>query len=100
VLSIDGSEEVTIIGISGGFGVKATIKAGDNPTAWSITIDGIVFIGSQREGIIPANAIETVNIPFIIGFGMVDITVIADYQKKMVSAFILGPFVLSLKEVE
>jgi PKD repeat protein len=86
--------EIEIGEIQGGLGLKTTIKAGDRPVDWTIQIDGIVIIGQSASGTIPANAIETVRIPFSLGIGNVEITVTANDISKHASAFMIGPFVL------
>jgi PKD repeat protein len=92
-------EPVEIKEVSGGFGVKAVIDSGDNNVDWTITVDGTVFIGGEAEGSIDANVEETVKLPFSLGIGRVDITVTANDVVEERSAFMLGPFVLSVKEV-
>jgi PKD repeat protein len=98
-ITVEGVEEVTeIIKVNGGFGIKATIKAGDNSIDWSIKIDGIVLIGGNADGVIPSGTTDTVNIPFSFGFGAVDITITAGSQQKTYSALALGPFFLNIQE--
>ena len=92
-------KEAVIGEIQGGFGVKVMITAGDDPVDWTISIDGSVFFGGEASGTILANAEETVKLPFPLGLGSVDITVTANSITKEATAFMLGPFVISLKEV-
>ena len=77
------------------------IKAEDETVDWtiSISIDGRVFMGGQASGTIAAGSIQTVKLPFSLGIGMVDITVTANSVTKEATAFMLGPLVLSLKEI-
>jgi hypothetical protein len=70
------------ITISGGFGVKATIKntgAADlTNVSWSITLDGtMIFVGKSKTGTIEALAVgESVTVKdFVIGFGKTGIAV-------------------------
>jgi PKD repeat protein len=95
---IDAAEEdiVEIKEVKGGMGVQATIKAGDMPVGWSINIDGLIFIGGENSGTIQKNTEETVEIPFTIGFGKVDITITANNIQKTYTAFALGPIFLNL----
>ncbi|HEC94877.1 MAG TPA: PKD domain-containing protein, partial [Thermoplasmatales archaeon] len=91
-------KEAVIGEIQGGFGVKVTITAGDEPVDWTITLRGRVFLGGQSSGTIPANTAETVKMPFSLGIGRVDITVTANHVTKEAEAFMLGPLILNLKE--
>ena len=67
--------------------------------AWSINVDGLVIIGPDANGFIPAGTEETVKIPFTIALGKVDITVTAGSQQETYSAFALGPFFLNMQEI-
>ena len=100
VITVEEQEEEAVIGeIWGGFGVKTTIDAGDSPVSWSIEVNGRIFLGGYASGSIAAHATETVKLPFSLGIGRVDITVTANDVVEERSAFMLGPFVLSVKEV-
>jgi len=100
VITVEEQEEEAVIGeIWGGFGVKTTIDAGDSPVSWSIEVNGRIFLGGYASGSITAHATETVKLPFSLGIGRVDITVTANDVVEERSAFMLGPFVLSVKEV-
>ena len=92
-------DTVEIKDMKGGFLFTANIKTADISAEWSITIDGGIFFGGQNTGVIPANTEKTVNLPFSLGIGRVDITVTANSVTKEATAFMLGPFVLSLKEI-
>ena len=97
-VTVNKGESVEISNVKGGFGVKATIKAGEVPVDWTITIDGkFVFGATSSTGTIDADGIETVKAPFSIGFGKVDITITAGSLVEEHTAFMLGPFVLALK---
>jgi len=98
-ISVDAAEEVVeIIEVKGGFGVKATIKAGDMTAEWSINIDGFVFFGGDTSGIIPKDTEKTVKLPITFAFGKVDITVTADWIQETYSAFALGPFFFNIEK--
>ena len=95
----ESGDTAEIKNIKGGLGVKATIQAGDEPVDWSINIDGrFVFYGGKASGAIDTNAIQTVKIPFSLGVGKVGITITANSVVEKRKAFMLGPFVLSVKE--
>ena len=99
-VTVTKQEEPPVIGeIQGGFGVKATITAGDDPVNWTISVDGHVFFGGEASGTILANAEETVKLPFSLGIGSVDITVTANSVTKEATGFMLGPFIISVQEV-
>ena len=95
--------ELEITDIRGGFGVKAIIAA-RNITAetldWSFTFDGgiIIFpLGRVKEGTSPCAA-ESEASAFVLGFGIVNITVFAEARDeandtKSVTGFVFGPLV-------
>jgi hypothetical protein len=102
--------ELEIGTITGGFGVKASVKntgAGDATNVnWNITLDGkLVFLGKSSSGIIPTMTPageEAIKASFILGFGKTNIvvTAICDEGKtaeKTATGFVLGPFVLGVK---
>jgi PKD repeat protein len=91
-------EVVEIVEVSGGFGIKATIKAGETAVGWTISVDGLVFMGHDASGYITAGTEETVKIPFTLAFGKVDITVTAGSQHETYTAFALGPLFLNVQE--
>ena len=94
----ESDDTVEIKDIKGGLGVKATIEAADEPVDWTINIEGKhVLYGGNAEGTIDANAIQTVKIPFSLGFGKIDITITANSAVETRTGFMLGPFVLSVK---
>jgi hypothetical protein len=89
--------------ISGGIGVTAiitntgTVEATNIP--WSIYFcSGLVFIGGLTEGItnVPAGGETAINSGLVFGFGPGSITVTAGDATKIVSCFVLGPFVLGI----
>ena len=102
--------ELEIGPITGGFGVKASVKnTGDGNATnvlWNISLDGkLVFLGKESSGtfttLAPA-ADEAIKASFILGFGKTNILVkaICDEGKtaeKTATGFVLGPFVLGVK---
>jgi hypothetical protein len=102
--------ELEIGPITGGFGVKSTVKntgLGDATNVkWNITLDGkLVFLGKSTTGTIssmtPAGE-EIIKAGFILGFGKTNIVVTATCNEgklaeKTASGFVLGPFILGVK---
>lgn len=102
--------ELEIGPITGGFGVKASVKnTGDadaTNVVWNISLDGkLVFVGKESSGTITTlgAAGETpIKAGFILGFGKTNIVVsaVCDEGKTAeatATAFVLGPFVLGVK---
>jgi len=102
--------ELEIGPITGGFGVKASVKnTGDGAATnvnWTIALDGkLVFLGKSSTGIIAslaAAAEEPIKASFILGFGKTNIVVSTTCDEgktaeKTATAFVLGPFVLGFK---
>ena len=102
--------ELEIGPITGGFGVKASVKnTGDaNATnvVWTISLDGkLVFVGktsSDSIATIAAGAESPIKAGFILGIGKTNIVVSATCDEgktaeKNATAFVLGPFVLGVK---
>ena len=94
---------LNVVEISGGFGVTAVINntgtAEATNTPWSIYFcSGWVFIGGLKEGTInvPAGGETTIRSGLVFGFGPGSITVTAGDASKIVSCFVLGPFVLGI----
>jgi PKD repeat protein len=88
---------VEIINIKGGIGIEATIKAGDEPVEWAISMGGRLVIYSEyNSGTIEADSIKTVKIPFSIGLGKVKITITANEITEERFAFMIGPIVLGI----
>ncbi len=98
----DGESDITpaeIKKVSGGFGIKATIKAGNEPADWAINVDGnFILSGGEAIGTIQSGKEETVKLPLTFAFGKVDITVTANDIQKDYTAFALGPLFLKLEE--
>ncbi|DAC72159.1 MAG TPA: hypothetical protein DSN98_06640 [Thermoplasmata archaeon] len=102
--------ELEIGSITGGFGVKASVKntgEGDaTNVSWTIALDGkLVFLGKSSIGTIPSLAVageEPIKANFILGFGKTNIVVSATCDEGVTaeltkSAFVLGPLVLGVK---
>jgi hypothetical protein len=98
---------ITLQSLSGGFGISATVKNTDMENVtdihWSITLDGnMVFFGGYKEGNIPmVEPDETYEIKsgLMLGVGPAEITVNVAGVKKTISCFLLGPFVMNIKEI-
>jgi hypothetical protein len=95
--------DLNVAEISGGFGVTAVINNTGTVEAtnisWSIYFcSGLVFIGGLREGTInvPAGGRTMIRSGLVFGFGPGSITVTAGGASKIVSCFVLGPFVLRI----
>ncbi|MBS3749588.1 MAG: hypothetical protein KGY67_07825, partial [Candidatus Thermoplasmatota archaeon] len=96
---------IEITGISGGFGVTATIansgEADAENVEWSITIESsLMILGGETTGTIGTLAAGTdtsVSTGFILGFGPADIRVSAGGASKSASATVLGPLVIGLE---
>jgi len=94
---------LSITEIKGGFGVKATIAntgtADAENVEWSITLDGLVFIGGEKSGTIniPANSEVVVKSGLVFGIGPVSIKVEAGGATKTANGFALGPLILGVK---
>jgi glucose/arabinose dehydrogenase len=92
--------------ITGDFGVNAFLRnTGQNnltQITWQVTINGgLVLLGKNTDGTIPllaADSSESIQVPFIIGFGKTTITVSAEASEgdaalKTNKAQLLGPFI-------
>jgi hypothetical protein len=102
--------ELEIGPVTGGFGLKASVKntgIGEaTNVVWNITLDGkLVFLGKSSTGafatIAPAGE-EVIKAGFILGFGKTNIVVSATCDQgktaeKTASGFVLGPFLLGVK---
>jgi hypothetical protein len=86
-----------IVNVKGGLSLKATVISTDLPVDWTITVDGkFVFGRTTATGTVAANTEETIRAPFVFGLGNVDITITANEVVSQHTAFMIGPFVLSL----
>jgi len=94
---------LSIESISGGFGVKATVAnigtADAENVDWTMTFDGLVFIGKEKSGTvtIPAGGTATISSGLILGIGSATVTVNVGGTTKTASGFVLGPLVLGMK---
>ena len=93
---------IVIESISGGIGITAEIRnigtadAVDFP--WSITLDGTVFLGAEASGTATLAVDESMEIKsgFPLGFGAIDITVIADKATETATGTLLLFFITGL----
>jgi hypothetical protein len=92
-----------ITGITGGFGVSATIaNTGDADATGvdvSLIIDASLMIvgGEVTDNFdIPAGSSETISSGFVLGFGPATVTVEAGGVVETASGTVLGPFILGL----
>jgi len=61
IISEDGGNNFKILDIQGGFGIKTTILAGNEPINWTINLDGeFIFLDGSSSGTIDPNGIQTV----------------------------------------
>lgn len=105
-ITIVGKPFIEIGKISGGFGLHAELKnigvIDATEVQWNISLQGFVFIGKEKTGVIDtiaAGSFSTVNTGFIFGFGTMDVTITAvaeglDPVEKQISVFVVGPFVI------
>lgn len=88
----------------GVLGVKVTVmNVGDTVENlnWSVDMSGLVFLGGHSEGVIdsfPTNATEEIGPKFVFGFGHSIITAWIGDMSINASCFVLGPFVLGIKQ--
>ncbi|RLF40504.1 MAG: hypothetical protein DRN21_02005 [Thermoplasmata archaeon] len=93
---------ITIKEIRGGFGISATLEniggMAGTQIPWSISFDGLVFLGKEKSGTVDIDAGESVEVKtgLILGIGRADITVTAGGAAQTVSGFVLGPLVLGV----
>ena len=98
------SAVIDISGISGGFGITATLSNIGGADAvdlqWSIDLDGgLILIGKHKEGTIPilaAGNSETVRTGFVFGLGKTTITITAGGVTQTAEGTVLGPFVTGI----
>jgi hypothetical protein len=96
--------------ITGGFGVKASVKntgvAAATNVIWTIALDGkLVFVGKSSTGTIATLAVagnQAIKSKFILGFGKTNIVVSATCDEGVsadatASGIVLGPFVIGVK---
>ena len=107
-IHINTGPELEITDILGGFGVTALIAARNisaETLHWSFTFDGGIIllpVGRIKEGTSHCYA-ESEATTFVLGIGMVDITVFVEARgeanvTKTVSGLVLGPFVIMQQE--
>ena len=110
VTIVEPQPELEIGTITGGFGIKASVKnIGDGPAtnvAWTIELDGtLVFLGKTTQDSIATLAVdgeEPIQTGLIFGIGKSNIMVSASCDEgasaeASLSGFVLGPFVLGVK---
>jgi hypothetical protein len=91
-----------IQGISGGFGITATVTNTGGVDAedvgWTIAFDGPVFIGSEKTGTVTVPVGDEVEIKsgLVFGIGRAAITVTVGGSSATANGLILGPLVLGL----
>ncbi|UCB59192.1 MAG: hypothetical protein JSV67_02545 [Thermoplasmatales archaeon] len=89
------------ISIKGGFGFSIEICNYGNTTLylvnWSISIDGLVFLGMDFGGsiseILPGECVNIGSI-LILGIGQINITIQIDDIIESASGYLIGPFVI------
>jgi len=88
--------------VSGGFGMSVTVKniGGTDASniAWSIDVNGTVFVGQHSEGIIPSLPVgeETSLHTMIIGFGPATVKIAVDGTQVSATCFILGFLIMGI----
>jgi len=89
------TSEVEITNVRAGLLLSATVDS-DSQVAWAIDVEGNVFFGGHADG--TASGITKIRLPFTIGFGTVDITIVAGTASEHYSATMFGPFLFNLQE--
>jgi hypothetical protein len=93
---------IVIESISGGIGVTAVIRNIGTADAvdfdWSITLDGTVFLGAETSGTATLAVDDSMEIKsgFPLGFGAIDITVVADKATETATGTLLLFFITGL----
>ena len=101
-----GKPFVAIESISGGFGVSVVIENNGTKNLtdlkWSISIESnMTILGEYKEGyidLLEPGDVNTIKSGFIIGFGPAKISINVAGVKKDASCFVIGPFILKVKE--
>jgi hypothetical protein len=103
-IQIVAAPQIEIGTISGGFGITAEIQnsgiANATNVNWTISLKGLVLFGKVKTGTVPQIAPDTaqkINTGLILGLGTINITVTAADAEKTATAFLLGPFVFSVR---
>jgi hypothetical protein len=103
-IQIVAAPQIEIGTISGGFGITVEIQnsgiANATNVNWTISLKGLVLFGKVKIGTVPQIAPDTaqkINTGLILGLGTINITVTAADAEKTATAFLLGPFVFSVR---
>jgi len=96
--------QIEIGAITGGFGITAEVRnigiINATKVNWTISLQGLVIFGKEKGGTIPQIALDAaqkIKTGLILGLGTINITVNAADAEKTATAFLLGPFVLSVR---
>jgi len=91
--------------IKGLFGVAVSILNIGNESVenltWSVDLSGLIFIGKHSDGTIgplASGATESVGPPLVFGIGSSTITAAIGNATATATSFVLGPFVLGVKQ--
>lgn len=103
-IHINEAPQLEIGSISGGLRISAEITnmgvADATNVTWGISMQGLVLLGQENtDTILQITPGDTVLIKtgLVLGLGPVEITVTAAEVEKTVTAFLLGPFILSVR---
>ena len=87
-----------ILSVTTTFGkVIVTVQTGINPVLCFIQVDGCMLSGGETSETVSENMIASVETPFIIGFGPVEIVIKVGEITKRYHAFLVGPLFLNFE---
>ncbi len=90
--------EVGILSVTTTFGkVIVTVQTGINPVLCFIQVDGCILSDGETNKTVAENMIASVETPFMIGFGPVEIFIKAGEITKRYHAFLIGPLFLNFE---